>query len=1183
MSFSISKRFRSGTLVALLGLACSPVAVNAANLLTITGTNPFALTCGATGSGPNGGATISVKAATAPSGSNTIAVTLVAPPGLTVSPSSAQSIAAANTPVVYTLTATTGCTGLTPGSNSMTLQFKANNVNDATATGTIVASLLQVSPTTLAVTCSTDGANHYSVGTPQTVSVYGSGAGVPLTSVSGTTGLTLNPSSPSSASVGTSLSTAYTFTVAAAAPSSGPCPTTPTTMNLVSGTISPNKTVQVTFQTLPWSPLAASPAAPTMSYIRNSGTPATQTVTISSTKVPNAFFNVDTTTLPSWLTVDQISGVVTGGMALHFSTTSLADVLNPGTSNTAAVHLKVSGYGDFVVPFTLNVSDPSATLSVEEGITRNLTWAVNTPLPTPVITAVSSGSPIAYTVSTVAGTVGPQVAATAASGLAYNFGTAIPVTFSPAYFASAQPGKILTGQVILTGGGKTITVTFNVTVTFTSATATATSVSPATLPTAAIGQTFTVTLYGTGFVPSTDPTQQTVAGLVNTTASPINNIPAGAIGADPNVVATVVNASTIVFSITVPASDGMLPFFTGTPKTLTLGVCNPNGSANGCTSPTGTKAVTIAAGPTFSAGQVLSSSTFQPVTSVSPYDILSIFGANFCTSNGTGCAPGQVLYGVVGGANLAYQTTVTPDAAGNGSAPRQLSVTFTNHSTPANTVNAPILFATNNQINILVPSVISGWTVANGIDLTVSFGGLTSTAVNLALGTTDPGILTVNSEGSGDGAILDANNNLVGNTNPALMRASGSDTIVVYATGLGAPKASEITSYLGNLTSAPATMDGLLLSGTPIPTLQTKPTVMVGAATVPGGNVTYSGWVSGSVAGLYQVNVVLPDNSGSFTDSSAHTRALAAPAQFPIKVGASQSNVSVWVLPQITLTAPTPLTAPASDSSWTAGNPLAATGSSPAFNIPAYTLPTSMTIDGTSGAITAAPTVAGSWVVTATATDTSTPPVSGSLNFLVKVGSPTVSMALATDAASNPLIRPSTYGVPNANVATVVATGGTAPYVYSLTSPSSLPSGISIDASTGVVSAYGLVAGVYEVGVTATDSAGTPNTGTINFPLKVNPAMGSTAGEFVIGSAGVVNSALTTVSAATGNPGSAITYTKVNFPAWMNLDASTGVISTTSAAVAGTFYVGVTATDGTTPTHGAAGGVNTIYLAVTIQ
>ena len=116
MSFSKFKIPSSGTLVALLGLAVCPVALHATNRLTVTPlapTTPYALTCGAA---PGNSATISVKAAVAPTGSNTIVVTYVAPTGMTVAPASGtQTITIANVPVTYTLSATTGCAGLVAG------------------------------------------------------------------------------------------------------------------------------------------------------------------------------------------------------------------------------------------------------------------------------------------------------------------------------------------------------------------------------------------------------------------------------------------------------------------------------------------------------------------------------------------------------------------------------------------------------------------------------------------------------------------------------------------------------------------------------------------------------------------------------------------------------------------------------------------------------------------------------------------------------------------------------------------------------------------------------------------------------------------------------------------------------------------------------------------------------------
>lgn len=1203
MNSSLFKNFPKGKFAALLGLALLPGAAQAANLLTATSTptGPFAFTCGATGagSGAAGSISVSVAAVTAPTGSNTITVTYTAPAGLAVTGASGRTIGSSNTPLTFTLAPAASCAGLNPGSNAITLQFKAQPTsgtanNDVAVSGTIAASLLVASPTSLTVTCSYDGVSQHVMGAPQTVTLTSPAAlplpGAPLTSALGTnlTTSSLTGGTATSAAVGTGLtgSPAYVFNVVETTPV-GACPTTSQNLVLTSGSITKN--IPVTFQVLPFTPLISSVASPSLSYVKGSATPVSIPITFTSTKVPNAFFTVDTTTLPSWLTVDLTSGVVTGGKTLNFATTNLAGTLSPGTY-TGSVHFKVSGYGDLVIPFSLTVSSPAPTLSVEGGNTQSITWSVGSALPTATIVAVSSGAPIEFTVSTVAGTLAPQVASN--SGLAYSFGTAIPVTFAPSVFASAVPGQILTGNVILTwGGGKTVTVAINVAVSFTSATATATSVVPTTLPTSAVGQTYTVTLYGTGFVSSSDPTFQTVAGIVNTSGATVNGTPNNAIATDPNVVATVVNSSTIVFNITVPATDTLLDFFHGA-KTVTLGVCNPNGSSCSTPGASAKQTIVIASGPTFSSSQLLSSATFLPPSAIAPYDILTIFGSNFCTANGTGCTPGQVLYGTPTGTNPAYPTTLTPDAAGTGSTPRNLTVTFQNAATsPTQTANAPLLFATNNQINFLVPSIITsgnGWTNAY---ITIGFGAtgsvLSSSVVGpFTVGTADPGIFTVNADGTGDGAILDTNFNLVSNTNPAAIRTgTGSDTVQIYGTGLGAPASAQITSYLAGLTNPPTTIDGLLLVNGTAPALAANPSVYIGGSSpISSGLVTYAGFVNGSVAGLYQVNAKLPANSGSFTDASGSSHTITGPVQLGVKIGTSQPGVSMWVVPELNLTAPTPLSAAASAAAWTAGSAMTATGSSPTFAVPSFELPTGMTIDST-GTITAAPTATGAYVVSATATDTSTPPVSGSLNFLLNVtGTGLLPLALATNS-SGPLIRPSTYGEANGNVTTVIPTG-TAPYTFSI-APSGLAAiGISID-QNGVVSTSATTpAGVYEVVVTVTDSAGTPLTNHISFPVTVLPALLSSGGETVTGAASTAQD-LTTITALTGNSGSAITYSTNNT---YGITVTNGVVHVPSTVTtAGTYYVDITATDATAPSGtgissaNAAGGVATIYVAIVLH
>ena len=116
-------------------------------------------------------------ASPAPTASNTITVSYVAPAGLSVTGAQNRVINSANTPLTYTINAFTGCTGLAAGVTAATLQFKAlptgatTALNDAVSTGNIAASLLVVAPTALTVTCSYDGTSHYVIGTAQTVTV----------------------------------------------------------------------------------------------------------------------------------------------------------------------------------------------------------------------------------------------------------------------------------------------------------------------------------------------------------------------------------------------------------------------------------------------------------------------------------------------------------------------------------------------------------------------------------------------------------------------------------------------------------------------------------------------------------------------------------------------------------------------------------------------------------------------------------------------------------------------------------------------------------------------------------------------------------------------------------------------------------------------------------------------------
>ena len=878
--------------------------------------------------------------------------------------------------------------------------------------------------------------------------------------------------------------------------------------------------------------------------------------------------------------------------------------------------VRVSGYADLTIPISLQINNKAPRLTVAEGTTRNISWTLGTPLPAPFITAVSSDSPIPYTTSS-GGTLAPIVPAAQQSGLAYSFGTPINVGFNPLIFAAAQPGNVLTGTVTLTWGSpaSTIVVTFNISIQ--SPGATVTGLTPASLPTAASGQTFTVVLTGTGFVTSTDPTQKTKVGVVVS----------GSIVADTNIAANVLNPSNIILTITVPAvADAYLPFSqAGVGGTVSLGICNPAGGT--CSIPTGTATLTIGTGPIVQA--VTSASAFTQVTppalpSMAPYDMLSIFGANFCSSGGTGCSTSQILYGTPD-TTLRYPTTVSPDASGP--TQRFLSVIFQTHAaTPALIGTAPLLFATNGQINLLVPAALSTY-VGSAVDIVVNFGygtGATlksSSPFTVNIVATNPGLFTVGSNGQGDGAILNSTFAQVTAATPAGMRstAADSDTVQFYLTGLGTPDSTAdnanagtaftwssdcitVASYLTALNSANSTsltnVDGTVIQSSFFNTNRLPPCVVTSSADVPtvtvggiAGTVVYAGFVPDTVAGLYQINVTLPGTSGSYTTAAGTTiSGITAPVQLPVVVTAngvsSQSNVTMWVAPRLKVTGPSGagLTGTVGVPWSTSNNVVVATEGTSAYRyvLTSGLLPAGLTMSATTGAITGTPAAnsAGTYLVTVTATDSANVPVKGTVSFTLTVAGG----LFVTSTGVAPYYG--TFGTAAANVTRVTAAGGVFPYSYAITSPASLPTGMTIAASTGIIGISALTpAGTYTVTVTSTDStAGTPLTGTITFDIVV--ALHVTKNATVNGANGVA-STITTVSAA-GASGT-VTYTldaaTLALPnGWVTINASTGVVSiTTNAPVAASTSVTVTATDSAAPAGGTGAGTGIITFSFAVN
>ena len=1198
----------------LLSLVAAAIPAQA-TVLVATPTSQ-SITCSTT-AGPGAAVNVVIKPATGASLPITVSVGSVTGLVITAPTVVVLSTGNATAGLTYTVRAANGCAA-TSASNS--LQFStlagADITVPVTATVTVgTTSPLTVLPAAVTFICtrtppSGGGSATYSTVTSQAVGVKSATpSGTPFTV--NTTGfavpswLTVTPTSG-----GTATTTAVTLTLGVAsgcggfsAPSSNNA-----TIHLTNGP-SPDKTIQVVLKVVPPTTLTAVPAAPSVTYVKGSGSAGRVDVNITASNAP--FFTVDTTTLPIWLNVDATTG--TAPKSLRFSTTVAADSMPPGTYS-GTVHLQVSNQTDLLVPITLQLNNPAPRLTIAEGLTKTINWTVGNALPTPLITAVSSDSPIAYTVAT-GGPLAPIVAAGNLKDFAYNIGTPIPITFDPTIFASATPGTILTGTVSLTWGSPATITTVTFFVTVAAPGAAISSINPASLPTAAAGQSFTLVLSGTNFVGGTDPNFATKVGVVTQSGFVV----------DPSISASVVNPSNIILTIVVPSTASVnLPFATsGTGGTVVLGVCNPSGAP--CNSPTSTISFAIGGNPIIQA--VTSSSSYLQVSAptvatVAPYGLTTIFGSSFCSSRGTGCASSDVLRGTLDPLTLTYATTVSPDTGTN---PRQLSVVFQSHATtPVVIGTAPVLFATNNQINIVAPSALSAYS-GSAVDVVVNFGYgtgtnlLTSAPFALTVADSDPGIFTVTGDGQGLGAFVSAATlTPVGVSTEAGMRSVGSDsdTIQIFMTGLGIPNSTALNSAAGgsgaysadcismatyldslnfNAGTALTTMDGMVVSSALLNTNRrvpcflssssAKPSVTVGGVAA---TVTYAGWVPDSVAGQYEVDVQLPaSGAGGFTTSTgASLSAISVPVQLPVVVTTagphtSQAGVMMWVTRKLKVVGPSGsgltqavgLAWPGTNNTVTATE-----GTAPyRYAVTSGVLPAGLSLTTVSNvaSITGTPAAgtSGTYLITVTATDSANFPLSDKVSFTLTI----TGGLFITNTGTAPFHE--TFGTQNSGATTTItATGGIYPYTYALTSP---PTGVTIDSASGAITVSSTVpGGTYHLTATAVDSTGTPLQGTITFDLIV--ALGVTNTTPVAGTSGTA-STITTVT-ATGGTG-VTTYALDATSAalsWLSINSS-GVVAISTSALAGTRSVTVTATGGSAPTGAAAAGTGSVTFTLVVN
>ena len=312
-------------------------------------------------------------------------------------------------------------------------------------------------------------------------------------------------------------------------------------------------------------------------------------------------------------------------------------------------------------------------------------------------------------------------------------------------------------------------------------------------------------------------------------------------------------------------------------------------------------------------------------------------------------------------------------------------------------------------------------------------------------------------------------------TTPAVTSADNGSTFEV-----------KIKNSVGQVTSATATLtvDPLLtVATTSLPggtigksystTLQassgTKPyTWSLSSGTLPAGLslVASTGVVSGkpTITGVHNFTVKVTDATSSKPQTATKSlsitiAAVVAPLQFSTSsLAAGQVGVAYSKMIQ-------------------------ATGGTTAYHwsISSGALPSGLTLSAATGTISGKPTKSGSSTFTAKVTDSTSPTSQAATKSLTI----TIASAASPVQISTTSLHSGQVGVPYST--TLLATDGTAPYKWSITS-GSLPAGVTLAAATGTIAGTPTTSGTHSFTIHVTDSASPATTDSANFSITIAAA-----------------------------------------------------------------------------------------------
>jgi uncharacterized protein (TIGR03437 family) len=627
------------------------------------------------------------------------------------------------------------------------------------------------------------------------------------------------------------------------------------------------------------------------------------TVTLPTGTASSTVVLAQASSAPAWLVVTPASGYSPLALTLTANPTGLPPGTYPGSIAISTVPATMS----LTIPVNLMVSNPPSSLVVISPSTNytpatsstngTLAFSYTTGAAWPAFPTTDPTTSSEIDVASNGGTIPFIVTAAAATGTGAG-GSPAWVRVGP---LGSTPSGLTTSGVALSGSYVPITVlldqtivesllpgSYGATITIAPTTSGSASFIVSVNLVVSAGPPSLTSIYPEVIVqgPAVDPLI-TINGqnFFATSVVTIGQQAGGACALGGTPVGTPTQLTTTLLSqqvleATIPHASALLQ----NPATLCLFVTNPAPPNNPAQVPGGPATFTVLSSTAMAITAVTNAASYllrstqvgtnadsvsSGQTAASPGEIISIFGQNL----GPLVADTVPLTTVVGVQSFPISV---PDPA---NPVNSFQVVFTFWDTtlwpPGNhNVCAPIIMLSNNQINAVVPFELSAavGTANSSASVVVWDGAAFTNTYPVIMVAEDPGVFTLGGLGTGQGAILNYSANSGSYTiNSAKSAASRGSTIVIYATGMGtltSPLADGVIANASDVVNDPVQV-----------TIGGQPAV-----------VSYAGAAGGSVAGLIQINTIVPP-----TISTGSAVSLTVSGGTAATARRSQANVTVAV------------------------------------------------------------------------------------------------------------------------------------------------------------------------------------------------------------------------------------------------------------------------------------------------